>query len=145
MIKFGESHSTSELLCVIMMMMVVVALIIVLILPLVLLVILRYRLPATTSSLEASNSLNGATPVSAKTTSTTTTSPLVNSNPTSESFAKIKSRGEISTINSDSNSDKNNWRCACQDGFLPPGLLKSFGGAEAMMRLGMGQCYHKQS
>lgn len=36
------------------------------------------------------------------------------------------------------------WRCACEGGFLPPGMLKSFGGAEAMMRLGTGQCYHKQ-
>ena len=38
----------------------------------------------------------------------------------------------------------NQWRCACEGGFLPPGMLKSFGGAEAMMRLGTGQCYHKQ-
>jgi hypothetical protein len=36
------------------------------------------------------------------------------------------------------------WRCACEGGFLPPGLLKSFGAAEAVMRLGTGQCYHKQ-
>ncbi|KAG7344922.1 hypothetical protein IV203_032453 [Nitzschia inconspicua] len=36
------------------------------------------------------------------------------------------------------------WRCACEGGFLPPGMLKSFGGAEAIMRLGTGQCYHKQ-
>lgn len=36
------------------------------------------------------------------------------------------------------------WRCACQNGFLPAGMLKTFGGAEAMMRLGTGQCYHKQ-
>lgn len=37
----------------------------------------------------------------------------------------------------------NQWRCACNGGFLPPGLLKSFGSAEAVMRLGTGQCYHK--
>jgi len=43
------------------------------------------------------------------------------------------------------NNDNNNWRCACEGGFLPPGLLKDvFGGAEAAMRLGAGQCYHKQ-
>lgn len=40
-------------------------------------------------------------------------------------------------------SSNNTWRCACENGFLPPGLLKTFGGAEAMMRLGTGQCYHK--
>lgn len=39
----------------------------------------------------------------------------------------------------------NNWRCACEGGFLPPGMLKTFGSAEAMMRLGTGQCYHKQT
>ena len=44
----------------------------------------------------------------------------------------------------DSINDGNNWRCACEGGFLPPGLLKTFGGAEAVMRLGTGQCYHKQ-
>lgn len=37
------------------------------------------------------------------------------------------------------------WRCACENGFLPPGMLKTFGNAEAMIRLGTGQCYHKQS
>jgi hypothetical protein len=35
----------------------------------------------------------------------------------------------------------NNWRCACEGGFLPPGM---FGGAEAVMRMGAGQCYHKK-
>mmetsp|Transcript_33115 Transcript_33115/g.55510 ORF Transcript_33115/g.55510 Transcript_33115/m.55510 type:complete len:167 (+) Transcript_33115:176-676(+) len=41
-------------------------------------------------------------------------------------------------------NDAGNWRCACEGGFLPPGMLKTFGSAEAMMRLGTGQCYHKQ-
>ena len=40
-------------------------------------------------------------------------------------------------------TNNNTWRCACENGFLPPGLLKTFGGAEAVMRMGMGQCYHK--
>lgn len=35
----------------------------------------------------------------------------------------------------------NNWRCACENGFLPPGML---GGAEAVFRMGTGQCYHKK-
>lgn len=39
----------------------------------------------------------------------------------------------------------NQWRCVCEEGsFLPPALLKTFGPAEAMVRLGTGQCYHKQ-
>jgi hypothetical protein len=38
-----------------------------------------------------------------------------------------------------------NWRCACEGGFLPPGLLKTFGGAEAVIRMSTGQCYHKQT
>jgi uncharacterized membrane protein YhiD involved in acid resistance len=41
-------------------------------------------------------------------------------------------------------SGASNWRCACESGFLPPGLLKSFGGAEAVIRMSTGQCYHKQ-
>ena len=40
------------------------------------------------------------------------------------------------------NSNNNQWRCACEGGFLPPGML---GGAEAVFRMGTGQCYHKQS
>ena len=48
--------------------------------------------------------------------------------------------------NEDNNNigDNNTWRCACsKHRFLPPGLLKSFGGVEAMARVGTGQCYHK--
>ena len=48
--------------------------------------------------------------------------------------------GVVSDGNYTSKSE-NNWRCACEGGFLPPGMLKSFGGAEAMMRFGAGQCY----
>jgi len=42
-------------------------------------------------------------------------------------------------------SSNNNWRCACEGGFLPPGLVQTFGGAEAVMRMSAGQCYHKQT
>lgn len=35
------------------------------------------------------------------------------------------------------------WRCVCETGFLPPGMLQSFGGAEAVLRMSAGQCYHK--
>lgn len=42
-----------------------------------------------------------------------------------------------------SDEDSENWRCVCETGFLPPGLLKSFGGMEAMVRMSTGQCYHK--
>lgn len=42
-------------------------------------------------------------------------------------------------------NNSNGWRCVCEEGsFLPPALLKTFGSAEAMVRLGTGQCYHKQ-
>lgn len=50
-----------------------------------------------------------------------------------------------SNSNSNSNSRSNQWRCACEGGFLPPGMLSSLGGAEAVFRLGTGQCYHKQT
>lgn len=48
------------------------------------------------------------------------------------------------TAKAPDDENNNKWRCACEGGFLPPGLLKTFGGAEAVMRLGSGQCYHKQ-
>jgi hypothetical protein len=41
--------------------------------------------------------------------------------------------------------NNNGWRCVCESGFLPPGMLKSFGSAEALIRLGAGQCYHKNA
>ena len=41
-------------------------------------------------------------------------------------------------------TDRQIWKCACEFGFLPEGLLKTFGNAEAIMRLGVGQCYHKK-
>jgi len=43
----------------------------------------------------------------------------------------------------DAKDDGENWRCVCETGFLPPGLLKSFGGMEAVVRMSTGQCYHK--
>jgi hypothetical protein len=46
---------------------------------------------------------------------------------------------------SNPNNNDNNWRCACEGGFLPPGLLQTFGGAEAVLRMSSGQCYHKQT
>ena len=40
-------------------------------------------------------------------------------------------------------SDNNNWRCACEGSFLPPGLLKTFSRAENIYKMGVGDCYHK--
>ncbi len=56
--------------------------------------------------------------------------------------------GEPESNNKENKDDgkgdtKNTWRCACENGFLPPNLLKSFGGVESMVRMGAGQCYHK--
>jgi len=34
------------------------------------------------------------------------------------------------------------WRCSCEGGFLPPGM---FGGAESVLRMGMGECYHNKN
>jgi hypothetical protein len=39
-------------------------------------------------------------------------------------------------------SNDNKWRCACTGGFLPPGM---FGNMEAVLKMGTGQCYHKES
>lgn len=40
----------------------------------------------------------------------------------------------------DKESGNNNWRCACEGGFLPSSM---FGNMEAVVRMGGGQCYHK--
>jgi FtsZ-interacting cell division protein ZipA len=48
-------------------------------------------------------------------------------------------------LKNSNNNNNNNWRCACEFGFLPAGMLKTFGNAEAIAKLGIGQCYHKQS
>lgn len=67
-------------------------------------------------------------------------------NDTFSSTSSIGNKGIKKKMNNDeamSISDNNSWRCACENGFLPPGLLKSFGGVEAMIRMGSGQCYHK--
>ncbi|GAX20098.1 hypothetical protein FisN_18Lu038 [Fistulifera solaris] len=39
----------------------------------------------------------------------------------------------------------NGWRCACEGGFLPPGLLQNLSGAEAVLRMSAGRCYHKKN
>lgn len=39
----------------------------------------------------------------------------------------------------------NAWRCVCENGFLPPGMLKSFTSFEAVTRMSAGNCYHKAS
>jgi hypothetical protein len=45
--------------------------------------------------------------------------------------------------NNNNNNNMNNWKCVCQDGasFLPASLL----GPMAVLRMGAGQCYHKQA
>lgn len=39
--------------------------------------------------------------------------------------------------------DSLKWRCVCEQGFLPPGMLQSFSGMESMVRTSTGKCYHK--
>ena len=60
------------------------------------------------------------------------------------SNAKKKNDDDIDEEDLFAMNDNSDWRCACEGGFLPPGMLKTFGSAESMMRLGTGQCYHKQ-
>ena len=52
-----------------------------------------------------------------------------------------KDDGSVETVRASTTTNSNQWRCACEGGFLPPGM---FGGVEAVMRMGTGQCYHKQ-
>ena len=63
----------------------------------------------------------------------------------------IRESSSINTRTGDSNADGpdddddrrgiNNWRCACESGFLPPGI---FGNLEGIVAMGSGQCYHKK-
>jgi hypothetical protein len=70
--------------------------------------------------------------------------------PTATTVAADRPATETSTRKEDAGDDKpgsaeNKWRCSCEGGlFLPNNLLKSFGGAEAVFRMGSGDCYHKQ-
>lgn len=41
-------------------------------------------------------------------------------------------------------TNNDTFQCACGQGWIPPGLVKTLGGAEAIFRMGSGQCYHKQ-
>lgn len=51
----------------------------------------------------------------------------------------------VNTNNTHNNTTTSKWRCACEGGFLPPGMLQSLGGAEAVIRMSTGQCYHKRN
>lgn len=66
------------------------------------------------------------------------TEPTTTSNKTSE-LGGSENRDAPPTI-----QEGRIWKCACELGILPAGILKTFGNAEAMMRLGVGQCYHKK-
>jgi hypothetical protein len=44
------------------------------------------------------------------------------------------------SANRSNNDSISSWRCACEGGFLPPGL---FGNMESVLKMGSGQCYHK--
>jgi hypothetical protein len=49
--------------------------------------------------------------------------------------------GDANARETETTRTANNWRCACDGGFLPPGM---FGNMEAVLKMGSGQCYHKQ-
>jgi hypothetical protein len=50
----------------------------------------------------------------------------------------------LTSINAERKT-QNKWQCACEGGiFLPNSILKSFSGAEAVFKMGSGQCYHKK-
>jgi hypothetical protein len=62
-----------------------------------------------------------------------------------EDEEEVEKEEDKEVVEKEEISSASNWRCACEGGFLPPGLLKSFGGAEAVIRMSTGQCYHKQA
>lgn len=60
----------------------------------------------------------------------------------SSSLPSPAEAAETKNNDNNSNTTSNQWRCACETGFLPPGMLQSLGGAEAVLRMSTGQCYH---
>ena len=65
------------------------------------------------------------------------------SEPEAEAPNESSSDGESNSADEDVISSNNNqWRCACEGGFLPAGMLQSLGGAEAVFNMGIGACYH---
>eukprot|EP00536_Pseudo-nitzschia_multiseries_P002105 jgi/Psemu1/301236/fgenesh1_kg.28_\ len=68
------------------------------------------------------------------------------SNNNKASYSDEASNGNgVASNNTTAKGKATIFKCACELGFLSSGVFKTFGNAEAMMRLGLGQCYHKQS
>jgi len=57
----------------------------------------------------------------------------------------VESDGRVDVSDTSYNVSNDNWRCACEGGFLPPGLLKTFGNMESVYKMGIGNCYHKNN
>lgn len=77
---------------------------------------------------------------------TLTRSEVLPSSPPADS-SQSPSLGSSASVDRivDENATSSNWRCACEGGFLLPGMLQSLGGAEAVVRMSTGQCYHKKN
>jgi hypothetical protein len=56
---------------------------------------------------------------------------------------KLDSQFPVEEVIETDLDDNLKWRCVCEQGFLPPGMLKSFSGMESMLRTSTGKCYHK--
>jgi cytoskeletal protein RodZ len=68
--------------------------------------------------------------------------PRSNSQPLSKKEpSSSTSNATTKASNVENGAGTSTWRCACEGGFLPAGM---FGNAEAVLRMGSGQCYHKQ-
>jgi hypothetical protein len=69
-------------------------------------------------------------------------------NDTSIPHSKMQSQTEFPTEEEAIKTDVRDslkWRCVCEQGFLPPGMLQSFSGMESMVRTSTGKCYHKNN
>ena len=77
----------------------------------------------------------------------TETRHITNANSKS-SISTTAANTAATTTAASSSISKKTWTmvCTCEQGFLSKsGFMKSFGAAEAILRLGTGQCYHKQA
>ena len=62
---------------------------------------------------------------------------------TERTSSELSSKNDM-VVKKPNSETTNSWRCACEGGFLPPGMLKNnFSGVEATFYAGTGKCYHK--
>lgn len=67
----------------------------------------------------------------------------INDTSIADSEMELHSQSPVEEVIETDLDDVMKWRCVCEQGFLPPGMLKTFSGMESILRTSTGKCYHK--